>query len=344
MIFVPQNLRAEKHWIEYPGGSGIGQGKHIVLISGDEEYRSEEALPLLARILSSNYGFNCTVLFAIDPATGIVNPNVTNNIPGLSNLEKADLMVIFTRFRALPDNQMNQIEQYLLKGKPVLGIRTATHAFNFENPGQYSHYSNGYEGEKADWADGFGRLVLGEKWISHHGRHKHESTRGIVSPDAMQHPIARGIRNGDIWGPTDVYGVRLPLPGDSKPVILGEVIQRSGEYAESDIFFGMKPGDSTPVDSKNDPMMPIAWTKSYRIPGGKIGRAFTSTIGASTDLISAGTRRLLINAVFWCLGIEDQIPDDGSNVDFAGSYNPTAYGFRENEYWQKQKMKPQDLQ
>src|ERR1700688_41132 len=109
-------------------------GKHIVLISGDEEYRSEETLPQLAKILATHHGFKCTVLFAIDLKDGTINPNETHNIPGLEALKTADLMVIFTRFRDLPDEQMKYIVDYVESGKPVVGLRTATHAFSLHSP------------------------------------------------------------------------------------------------------------------------------------------------------------------------------------------------------------------
>ncbi|HUS06787.1 MAG TPA: hypothetical protein VMZ52_10845, partial [Bryobacteraceae bacterium] len=93
-------------FLKFPGGNGPGRGKHVVLISGDEEYRSEEAMPQLAKILSMRHGFECTVLFAIDPRDGTINPNRKDNIPGLEALAKADLLILFTRFRDLPDQQM----------------------------------------------------------------------------------------------------------------------------------------------------------------------------------------------------------------------------------------------
>jgi len=205
-----------KPYVVYEGESGPGRGKHIVLISGDEEYRSEEGLPQLAKILAKHHGFKCTVLFAVDPETGEINPNVRNNIPGLEALKTADLMIIATRFRDLPDDQMKHIADYLEAGKPVIGMRTATHAFNIRQDSAYHKYDWRYGGE--EYPKGFGKQVLGETWVAHHGRHKHESTRGIVAPDAAGHPILRGIADGDIWGPTDVYTVNLPLPGDSEPV------------------------------------------------------------------------------------------------------------------------------
>src|SRR3974377_2105587 len=122
--------RSADPWIVYDGFEGPGKGKHIVLVSGDEEYRSEEALPQLGKILATHHGFKCTVLFAIDPKTGTINPNKNNNIPGLESLATADLMSLATRFRNLPDEQMEHIAKYVDSGKPIIGMRTATHAFS----------------------------------------------------------------------------------------------------------------------------------------------------------------------------------------------------------------------
>ncbi len=336
-----------KEWLTFEGDTPAA--KHIVLISGDEEYRSEEALPQLAKILSKRHGFRCTVLFAQDPSKpGIVNPNYLKNIPGLEYLSEADLMIIFTRFRALPDYQMKYIDDYLKSGKPVVGIRTATHAFNFEgSESTYGHYSNNYSGSKKDWTDGFGRLVLGEKWITHHGSHKNQSTRGIIAVSAREYPVTNGLSNGDVWGPTDVYGVRLPLPGDSKPIIMGQVMERQGEFSQKDIFYGMRPEDDVPVITNdtgvrlNDPMMPVAWTKSYELPGGQKGKAFVTTIGASNDLLIDGTRRLLVNGVYWALGLE--VPQK-ANVGLIGDYQPTKFEFRDDDYWLQNILRVEDLQ
>jgi len=344
VVVVTSSARAaDDPWVVYEGKAGPGHGKHVVLVSGDEEYRSEEALPQLGRILAERHGFKCTVLFAIDPETGIIDPNYTSNIPGLEALDKADLLVLFTRFRNLPDEQMQHVDDYLRSGRPVIGLRTSTHGFKFPADSRWAHYSNGYDGDENAWADGFGRVVLGERWFSHHGRHKHESTRGLIAPNASSHPILRGIASGDIWGATDVYGVRLPLPGDSRPLVLGQVIERMGEFDESDPFYGMRPDDGPPVaGEKNDPLMPIAWTKSYQLPGGKKGRSFTSTIGASVDLVNEATRRLLVNAVYWCVGIGDQIPAGGTNVALVGEYHPTKYEARRGDYWPTRRMMPSE--
>lgn len=338
--------------VEWLSFGSENQGSHIVLVSGDEEYRSEEALPQLAKILSTHHDFRCTVLFAQDPdVPGIVDPNYTDNIPGLEALDQADLMVLFTRFRALPDEQMEHLEKYLEGGKPVIGIRTATHAFNFkDSTSTWAHWGNYHADPDSPWDGGFGRLVLGERWHTHHGHHKHQSTRGLIPEEATDHPILRGIQDGAIWGPTDVYGVRLPLPGDVQYLVLGQVVNRDGTYNENDPFYGLKPSDTevaanNPASDQpynpNDPMMPIAWIRSYELPDGEAGRAFTSTIGSSTDMTNQGVRRLFVNAVYHLL---DQTVPDQAQVEIVGNYEPSAYNFHKDAYWEQKNLKITDLQ
>jgi len=300
---------ADDPWVVYPGGDGPGKGKHVVLVSGDEEYRSEEGLPQLGKILASHHGFKCTALFAIDPKDGTIDPDNRRNIPGLKALRTADLMIIATRFRELPDEQMQYVAEYVEAGKPVLGMRAAVVAFSLKPGGKYSKY--GFQSK--EWPGGFGQQVLGQTWISHHGHHGKESTRGIIAPGAEGHAVVRGCE--DIWGPTDVYTVRIPLPGDSRPLVLGQVLA------------GMSSTDQPVAGKKNDPLMPIAWIKTYQGAQGQSGRVFTTTMGAATDLESEGFRRLVVNAVYWCVGLEDKIPAR-ANVALVGAYQPTRFGFK----------------
>lgn len=311
LVAIPPQALGADPWVVYEGGEGPGRGKQIVLIGGDEEYRSEEALPQLGKILATRHGFRCTVLFAIG-RDGTIDPNRNDNIPGLEALRAADLMIIATRFRDLPDDQMKEVVNYLDSGRPVLGMRTATHAFNLKASSAYARYS--WQSKEKGWEGGFGRQVLGETWISHHGDHGKQSTRGIIAPDARSHPILRGIKDGDIWGPSDVYGVRLPLPGDSMPLVLGQVVQ------------DMTPEGLPVAGKKNDPMMPVAWIKTYAGASGKTARVFTTTMGAATDLSSEGVRRLLVNACYWSVGMEAGIPER-SEVGLVGEYHPTPFGF-----------------
>ena len=182
------------------GGSGPGKGKHVVLISGDQEYRSEEAIPQLAKILSKHHGFKCTVLFTVDPKDGTVNPNI-NNIPGLEALKTADLMVIFTRFLNLPDDQMQHIDDYLAIGKPVVGLRTATHAFNgIPGKSKFAKFNNG--SNVKGWEGGFGKQVLGETVgepprrprQGGHPRHRREGAGEAPDPEGVSSPATSSAR------------------------------------------------------------------------------------------------------------------------------------------------------
>ncbi len=316
------NAQQDQPWVQYRGAGGPGSGKHVVLISGDEEYRSEEALPQLGKILAKRHGFNCTVLFPIDPNTGNINPDYQKNIPGTAALKSADLMIIATRFRDLPDKQMTPIDRYLKAGKPVMGLRTATHGFKMSNDSNYKHYTNGYTGSKDFWKGGFGKAILGEKWVAHHGNHGSESTRGIIPEQARNHPITNGIKSGQIWGPTDVYEVNLPVPDSWKVLVRGQVLK------------GMKP-DSEPHPDKNDPMMPVAWGKPYQVPNGKNGMVFTTTMGASRDLLNPAFRRLLVNAAYFLLF--QKVPQQ-TDVGIVGEYNPNKFGFGDF----KKGLKPSD--
>jgi len=304
-------------WVVLEGNDGPGQGKHIVFVIGDDEYRSEDSMPQLAKILAVRHGFRCTLLFAINPETGEIDPGTLDNIPGLEKLQTDDLMVIFTRFRELPDEQMKHIIDYTNSGRPILGLRTATHAFNYKQnkDSPYAKYSFRSEDPEGGW----GREVLGETWAGHYGHHNHESTRGIVAEGMENHPILQGV--DDIWGPSDVYGITT-LTGDSKPLVMGQVLS------------GMDPDDEPNPDKD---LVPIAWIKTHTGTSGKPARVFTTTMGHSFDLKSEGFRRLLVNACYWCLGMEDRIPAK-SDVEYVGKYEPNDIGMRKH----KMGLKPSD--
>ena len=337
-----QSTSGPKQWLEFEGSSGAGKGKHVVLIAGDEEYRSEEALPQLAKILSTHHGFKCTVLFSQNPdKPGVVDPNWQTNIPNTAALDSADLMIIATRFRNLPDDQMKHIDDFLMAGKPVVGLRTATHAFNI-GEGNYAHYSFNYKGDKAEWKNGFGELVLGTTWVSHHGWHKVEATRGITIGSS---DINNGIVEGEIFGESDVYGVTWRADSDSVPHVMGQVL--AGMEKDS-APIGPGPYEKVPGYGKhegfhkNDPMMPITWTKSYQLPGGKKGKAFTSTMGASIELQYEGTRRMIVNGVLHILGLE--VPAEGAKVDLVGDFNPSMFGFHDDAYFKEKNMLVSDFE
>lgn len=315
---VAFNSSSAEEWLTYPGGEGPGKGKHIVFIAAEDAYRSELSMPLMARILSRQ-GFLCTVLFAIDPKTGEIDPRVNNNIPGLEILDSADLLVAFLRWRELPDDQMKHIVDYTESGRPIIGIRNATHPFRYATRPD-SPYAK-FDSASKDPVGGWGRSVLGETWVSHYGRNLIESTRCDVVNFAGSHPIFHGIQRS-FWVPDDVYGVSEQLEGDSEPVLLGQPL------------IGWSP-DDPPVADK--PPVPIAWTKTYTGASGKSARIFTTTMGHGDAFRIEDFRRMLTNASYWCMGLEDRI-DARSDVAITGSYEPGPAGAK----GLKTGMKPND--
>lgn len=306
----------------YEGTEGPGLGKHIVFLAGDHEYRSEESLPAMARILAKHHGFKCTVLFTVDKETGEINPGC-NNMPGTEVLNDADLMVIFLRFQNFPKEQMDPIVNYLNRGGPVVGMRTATHAFNIPKESEFAKYDWRYSGE--EYSKGFGRQVLGETWVSHYGNNHVYSTRLDIKPEAEGHPVLTGIKNvdgaPDMWVECGGYWV-APMPDST---ILADCIPLQD----------MTP-NSKPVEGKE--WCPGAWTRTYKHDGEGSGRVFNTTYGASEDLRNEPFRRMMINACFWAAGLEDKITP-GLNVDFVGPFNPVTYGFNTHRL----NVKPEEL-
>jgi len=299
---------ADDKWVVFEGKEGPGKGKHIVFVTGDEEYRSEESMPALAKILAAHHGFKCTVLFAISKSDGAIEPRQLDNIPGLEALETADLMVMFLRFRELPDDQMKRIIDYTNSGRPIVALRTSTHPFFYQKHKDSPYAKYNWQNRQAGFEGGYGRQVLGETWVNHYGVHQKESTRGLIAPGMEDHPIVRGVK--DVWGPSDVYELTT-LHGDPKPVILGQVLK------------GMKPDDEPNPDKK---LFPVAWINSYTGTSGKAARIFATTMGHGGDLKNEGLRRLLVNACYWGMGLEDKIPAE-ANVEFVGVYDPAPIGY-----------------
>jgi len=247
---------------------------HVVFVTGDDEYRSEITMPMIAALLEKQ-GFRTSV------ARPVPRPQVKDNIEGLEALDTADLMVIFTRFRALPDAQLKRIEDYVASGKPMVGLRTTTHAFLYpkDNP-------------HATLNDGFGRDIFGQKWITHHGHNS--STDVAVIPAAREHPILRGVTpfHARSW----LYHV-APLAGEGATLLLEGSSVNSGHTKRPEY----------------PPIQPVAWTRTY-----KGARVFFTTLGHPADFEQPAMRRLLINGIQWALGRD--VPAGGANVDIAGGW------------------------
>ncbi len=295
-------------WLTYSGENGPGKGKHIVLIAADQEYRSEYALPMLAKMLAKHHGFDCTVLFSVnknnevDPTMKIrwEDKTVTHSVPGLEYLDKADLVILFSRLISLSDGQLQHIYNYLDSGKPIIGIRTANHGFL------------GFDYKKDGKRIDFGEHVFGGSFRNHHGRWQQDSTRGIIVEENKNHPVLKGVK--DIWGLTDVYRTYKEggsLPGDCTPLVNGQPL--------------MGRNQDDPINPKLI-ALPVAWVKTWTGNIGKTARVFHTTMGSAEDYRNAGLRRLTVNAAYWCIRMEKQI-DRNSSVDIVGKYEPLRSGF-----------------
>jgi len=193
----------------------------IMMLAGDGEYGSDQLMRPVAQSLEA----------ALSAAVSYHVPDVLEDWPtfpessfgDLSALAETDLLVVYTRFRRLPDVEMKHLQQYLDAGGAVLGLRTATHAFRFPPGSPWQ-----------DWNDGFGRDVLGSEWTSHHG---HTSTTAVtVHPEAGDHPVLERIPH-QFTSPSWLYRATLQ-PGCT--VLL----------------------DGDPVDPEDAPTPgPVAWVR-----------------------------------------------------------------------------------
>jgi hypothetical protein len=294
------------------GERGPGKGKHVVLLAGDEEYRSEEMLPQFAKILAERHGFKCTVVFSLNE-NGEIDPNARSRQPGLEALKSADVCVMMLRFRRWDDAQMKHFADYYLAGKPIIALRTSTHAFDY--PADSSSFYRKFGWQSKEWPGGFGKQVLGENWVSHWGVHGSQATRGRA---VSSHPILRGVT--DVFGTTDVY--EAAPPSDAEILMRGEVVA------------GMRHADPAATERKktaagieqgiNDPMMPIVWVRQPANSSGPSNRILTCTMGAATDFENAGLRRLLVNGVYWSTGLPVPASAEAALV---GPYSPSNFGF-----------------
>ncbi len=302
--------------VVYPGGEGIGAGKHIVFLASDHEYRAEEVCPALARILAKRFGFTCTVVFGVNDE-GFIEAG-SPNVSGLKALRDADLLFIFARFLDLPDSEMAEFDAYLEKGGPVVGLRTSSHAFRIPADKKYAKYC--FSSKDESYKYGFGHQVLGNTWVGHYGRNHVQGTRLTHLPDQAEHPILRGFEDGAFCH----AGAYVGRARKGFTVLVNsQPLQSMDPHAEVDT---------------TKPANPSAWTRTYQAKDGSEHRVFHSTQGASQDFLDESYRRLVINGVLWAVGLEEQITAD-LEIGFVGPYQPNTFA----NYGHALHVKPQDL-
>jgi hypothetical protein len=310
-LLVAPLLSAADHLVFEPQGEA--KGKHVVLLAGDEEYRSEEGMPMLARLLAQHHGFRTTVLFSLDK-DGNIDPNNQASLSHPEALAQADAIVMLVRFRHWPEPAMKLFHDAVKRGVPIVALRTSTHAFNV-----------GKDSAFASWAwnhasGGFGRQVLGETWVSHWGKHRAEATRGVVEKEHAAHEVMRGVAK--VFGTTDVY--EAAPPSDAVVLLRGQVL--AGMEPDSPVASYEKAPRGKPEQDVNLPMMPVAWLREVTHDSGKTSRVLCTTMGASTDLLNEDLRRLVVNGVYW--GLQLEVPAR-AEVTPVGQYEPLMYGTKD---------------
>ena len=238
---------------------------HIIFVSGDHEYSSEETFPIIAKELETKYGFKATVLKSSP------DENSEENIPGLEALAKADVAVFFLRWRRLPAEQLQHIENYLKSGKPIFAFRTTTHSFN---------YPKGHPLEK--W-NAFAPEYIGGPpgWGNGHYHFGHTSTTDVsVIAEAAKHPILTGVP-ANFHVASWLYHVKPNYPpADAEILLMGKSVKPE-----------IRP-DRPAVDN------PVAWTWKNKA-GAKV---FVTTLGHPFDFKEEAMQRLVINGIHWAAG------------------------------------------
>lgn len=221
----------------------------IVLLIGEELYQTRTALPRFAADVLEPAGFEVSTVTA--------EPQGGHRFPGLAALSDADLLVLSVRRRALPEDQLALVRGHLRSGKPLVAIRTSSHAFNI-------HGETPPEGH-AVWPE-FDREVLGAQYEGHYSHRGGTAVR--FAPGAAGHPVVAGTGIGRFRSDGELYRSR-ELAESTRTLLIGRAEVEGDEVSE-----------------------PVAWTNTYR--GGRI---FYTSLGHPEDWEEDAFRRLLLQAV-----------------------------------------------
>ena len=229
---------------------------HLVFLIGEDEYHTWETLPEFAKKDLEPLGHRITIIQA-DAAD-------KNHFPGIIEaLRDADLLFVSVRRRTPHTGELDAVRAFLATGKPLIGIRTASHAFAL-----MPKAAGLTDPKLAVWPE-FDATVLGGHYTGHHGKDKVAVT---FAPGAEKHPILAGISAGALLGNGGLYK-NTPLEKTATPLLTGTIPEQAPE--------------------------PIAWTY---LQGPKQGRVFYTSLGHPDDFQNPAFRRLLLNGVAWALG------------------------------------------
>ncbi len=296
----------------------IADETRVLFLTGDEEYRSEESMPMIAKILEREIGFETVIGYSLNEK-GEIDPNAAESLTRMEELDDADLLVMFLRYRRPTKKQFQHFLDYIESGKPIVALRTSTHAFRFADGAGLDHW--GYQNDPKQIHSLAGgesvRDLLGQTWVTHHGHFDdgdNPLTEVKIAEGAASHPILRGVEPFQAYSWLyHVQGGGDTIAGD--PTILLEGKSLRSQHEEKGNL------DRYPLEN------PVAWTKSY---GNKPdSRVFTTTLGHPYDFKVESMRKLVLNGILWALGREGEIPAEGVDASLDEPYEPNNSGFGE---------------
>jgi type 1 glutamine amidotransferase len=195
---VRGDANAENRPFRFHGDNRV----RMAMLIAEDEYKTEETLPKFAGQYLGRH-------FSITPIFGSETDRAS--IPGIEAIDTADALLVSVRRRPLRAVDLDRIRDFVSKGKPVIGIRTASHAFSLRD-------KKPDEG-LAVWP-GFDAEVFGGNYTNHYGN----SLKATVSvaPDAVSHPILGGL-NFDVFSPGGSLYQTAPLAAGSHALLFGRV-------------------------------------------------------------------------------------------------------------------------
>lgn len=232
------------------------QAANLVFMIGEEEYLTWETLPEFAKKDIEPLGHRVAIIHA-DMAD-------KNNFPGLvAALKDADLLLVSVRRRTPLKEQLDAVRAHLAEGKPLIGIRTASHAFALRPKDKL------VDDKHANWQE-FDPEVLGGNYHDHH--RGEDKTICTVAAGAESHPILKGITLGELIGNGTLYK-NAPLAQTATPLLIGAI--------------------------PDQPAEPVAWAHRF---GPQQAKIFYTSLGHPDDFKESDFRKLLLNAIAWALG------------------------------------------
>mgnify|MGYP002631468606 CR=1 FL=1 len=241
---------------------------HVVLVVGTLHYSPELTMPVFAAELE-RFGFETTVVMG----EGDPEKKFYNVLPCIEALDDADLVIFFSRFLKLPDDEWQPIEDYFRSGKPVIGLRTANHSFKY--PKDHPRY---------EWNDGFGRRVLGTPYVVH----QTGKTQISVVDRQLKHPIMQHVEKRSWESEGTLYLTRLE--GGCIPLVIGT--------GQGKMRLLQKDYGPLQVNTSEADIVAWVWENEW---GGKV---FGTTFGHPADFGEVSFTRMLVNSVHWALDRE----------------------------------------